>query len=54
MPDFHNRRGKTWHFVRRVPALYAQLDPRGVIRLRLVSASPMIASGDGPVGLLFS
>ena len=32
MPDFLTRRGSMWHFVRRVPAEYAALDRRGVIR----------------------
>ena len=32
MPDFLTRRGTTWHFVRRVPAEFAALDQRGVIR----------------------
>ncbi len=32
MSDFLTRRGGTWHFVRRVPAAYAEFDPRGIIR----------------------
>jgi integrase len=32
MPDFLTRRNGSWHFVRRVPIEFAQLDPRGVIR----------------------
>src|SRR4051812_25664899 len=32
MPDILTRRCGTWHFVRRVPSAFAQLDPRGVIR----------------------
>ena len=32
MSDFLTRRGTTWHFVRRVPAEFAKLDRRGVIR----------------------
>lgn len=32
MTDFLTCRGSTWHFVRRVPAEFAALDPRGVIR----------------------
>ncbi len=32
MSDFLTRRGSTWHFVRRVPAEFAALDPRGIIR----------------------
>ena len=32
MSDFLTRRGTTWHFVRRVPAEFAALDRRGVIR----------------------
>jgi len=32
MPDFLTRRGTTWHFVRRVPAEFAALDHRGIIR----------------------
>jgi integrase len=32
MPDFLTRRHNTWHFVRRVPTEFAQLDPRGVIK----------------------
>ena len=32
MSDFLTRRGATWHFVRRVPAEFAALDPRGIIR----------------------
>lgn len=32
MPDFLTRRCGTWHFVRRVPAEFAALDTRGIIR----------------------
>ncbi len=32
MSDFLTRRGATWHFVRRVPAEFADLDRRGVVR----------------------
>lgn len=32
MSDFLTRRGGTWHFVRRVPIEFAELDPRGIIR----------------------
>ena len=32
MPDFLTRRHGTWHFVRRVPAEFAPLDSRGIIR----------------------
>lgn len=32
MPDFLTRRSGVWHFVRRVPAEFAALDRRGVIR----------------------
>lgn len=32
MTDFLTRRGGTWHFVRRVPAAFAALDRRGIIR----------------------
>ena len=32
MSDFLTRRGSTWHFVRRVPAPFASLDPRGIVR----------------------
>lgn len=32
MPDFLTRRNGSWHFVRRVPAEFAELDPRGVIK----------------------
>lgn len=32
MPDFLTRRCGTWHFVRRVPAEFAHLDARGVIK----------------------
>jgi len=32
MSDFLMRRGSTWHFVRRVPAEFAALDRRGIIR----------------------
>jgi integrase len=32
MPDFLTRRHNTWHFVRRVPAEFARLDNRGVIK----------------------
>jgi integrase len=32
MPDFLTRRGTTWHFVRRVPAEFAHVDRRGVVR----------------------
>lgn len=32
MPDFLTRRGSTWHFVRRVPAEFAALDRRGVVK----------------------
>jgi integrase len=32
MPDFLTRRNNTWHFVRRVPIEFAQLDRRGVIK----------------------
>jgi integrase len=32
MPDFLTRRDGTWHFVRRVPIEFAELDKRGVIK----------------------
>jgi integrase len=32
MSDFLTRRGTTWHFVRRVPAEFAALDQRGIVR----------------------
>src|ERR1700676_1238494 len=32
MPDFLTRRNNTWHFVRRVPNEFAQLDNRGVVK----------------------
>ncbi len=32
MSDFLTRRGNTWHFVRRVPAEFAALDRRGIVR----------------------
>jgi integrase len=32
MPDFLTRRNGTWHFARRVPAEFAHLDRRGVVR----------------------
>ncbi len=32
MPDFLTRRNHTWHFIRRVPAEFAHLDKRGVVR----------------------
>ena len=32
MTDCLTRRGSTWHFVRRVPAEFAEIDPRGIIR----------------------
>ena len=32
MPDFLTRRNNTWHFVRRVPNEFAQLDKRGVVK----------------------
>jgi hypothetical protein len=32
MSDFLTRRGVTWHFVRRVPAEFAALDRRGIVR----------------------
>lgn len=32
MPDFLTRRNGTWHFVRRVPIEFAELDARGVVR----------------------
>lgn len=32
MSDFLTRRGNTWHFVRRVPAEFAALDQRGIVR----------------------
>jgi hypothetical protein len=32
MPDFLTRRNNTWHFVRRVPVEFTQLDKRGVIK----------------------
>ena len=32
MPDFLTRRGSLWHFVRRVPAEFETVDPRGIIR----------------------
>jgi len=32
MSDFLMRRGATWHFVRRVPAEFAVLDRRGIVR----------------------
>ena len=31
MPDFLTRRNGTWHFVRRVPIEFAELDKRRVI-----------------------
>jgi hypothetical protein len=32
MPDFLTRRNGVWHFVRRVPAEFATLDRRGIVR----------------------
>ncbi len=32
MPDFLTRRNGTWHFVRRVPIEFADVDRRGVVR----------------------
>jgi integrase len=32
MPEFLTRRNGTWHFVRRVPVEFAQLDARGVVK----------------------
>jgi integrase len=32
MPDFLTRRNGTWHFVRRVPAEFAEYDKRGIVR----------------------
>lgn len=32
MPDFLTRRNGTWHFVRRVPAEFAAVDHRGIVR----------------------
>ncbi len=32
MSDFLTRRGTTWHFVRRVPAEFAAMDQRGIVR----------------------
>ena len=32
MPDFFTRCHGTWHFVRRVPIEFAQLDKRGVVK----------------------
>jgi integrase len=32
MSDFLTRRGATWHYVRRVPAEFAALDRRGIVR----------------------
>jgi hypothetical protein len=32
MPDFLTRRNGTWHFVRRVPMEFAELDVRGVVK----------------------
>jgi len=32
MPDFLTRRNGTWHFARRVPVEFAELDPRGVVK----------------------
>lgn len=32
MPDFLTRRNGTWHFARRVPAEFAGIDPRGVVK----------------------
>ena len=32
MSDFLTRRGSTWHFVRRVPVEFAELDKRGIVR----------------------
>jgi hypothetical protein len=32
MPDFLTRRNGTWHFVRRVPIEFAELDRRRVIK----------------------
>lgn len=32
MPDFLTRRCGTWHFVRRVPAEFAHLDERGIVK----------------------
>ncbi|MFZ1923161.1 MAG: integrase, partial [Xanthobacteraceae bacterium] len=32
MPDFLTRRNGTWHFVRRVPVEFAELDARGVVK----------------------
>jgi integrase len=32
MPDFLTRRSGTWHFVRRVPAEFAHVDERGIVK----------------------
>ena len=32
MPDFLTRRNGTWHFARRVPVEFAEIDPRGVVK----------------------
>jgi hypothetical protein len=32
MPDFLTRRNGSWHFVRRVPVEFADLDSRGVLK----------------------
>ena len=32
MPDFLTRRNGTWHFARRVPIEFAEVDPRGVVK----------------------
>ena len=32
MPDFLTRRNGTWHFARRVPVEFAEVDPRGVVK----------------------
>ncbi|EJW10826.1 Integrase [Rhodovulum sp. PH10] len=32
MPDFLTRRNGTWHFVRRVPNEFRDLDPRGIVK----------------------
>jgi len=41
MPEFLTRRNGTWHFVRRVPVEFAELDARGVVkhstRIRIVN-----------------
>ena len=31
-PEFLTRRNGTWHFVRRVPLEFAEVDPRGIVR----------------------